>query len=98
MRKLYIKESCRSPEEWREPDTHNDPADQWRVARLWMTIMCATYAEGAPSLRLLQGRVAMLPRHRLIGMWVAEFLNVVVPSLRDLIVFLGGLPRTCVLG
>jgi hypothetical protein len=35
--------------------------DFGRVARLLILSVCIIYPEGAPSLRLLQGRVAMLP-------------------------------------
>jgi hypothetical protein len=38
----------------------------WGVARLWMMCAWAVYAVGAPSLRFLQGRVAMLLAQRFV--------------------------------
>jgi hypothetical protein len=55
------------------------------VAHLLMILACAIYTVGAPSLRLLQGRVAMLP----IQLFVPFRSNrvafaFVVPALRRL--------------
>jgi len=49
-----------------------------------MILVCATHGEGAPSLRFLQGRVAMLPIQLLSGCTNLVQLGFVVPALRKL--------------